>query len=54
MTESALTEINDKSIIVIIGGGPAGTSCAIKLKKQSQEKGIEPRIVVYEGKRFEN
>ncbi len=53
MTESALTEINDKSTIVIIGGGPAGASCAIKLKKLSQEKGINPRIIVYEGKRFE-
>lgn len=53
MTETALTEIKDKSTIVIIGGGPAGASCAIKLKKLSQEKGINPRIVVYEGKRFE-
>lgn len=53
MTESELTEISDKSTIVIIGGGPAGASCAIKLKKLSQDKGINPRIVVYEGKIFE-
>lgn len=53
MKEKALTEITDESTIVIIGGGPAGASCAIKLKKLSQEKGIYPRIVVYEGKRFE-
>jgi flavin-dependent dehydrogenase len=53
MTESPLTAITDKSTIVIIGGGPAGASCAIKLKRLSQEKGIDPRIVVYEGKRFE-
>jgi flavin-dependent dehydrogenase len=53
MTENTFTEISDKSTIVIIGGGPAGASCAIKLKKLSQEKGITPRIVVYEGKSFE-
>jgi flavin-dependent dehydrogenase len=53
MTEFALPEINNKSTIVVIGGGPAGASCAIKLKKLSQEKGVNPRIVVYEGKRFE-
>jgi flavin-dependent dehydrogenase len=53
MTESTLTTITDKSTIVIIGGGPSGASCAIKLKKLSQDKGLNPRIVVYEGKRFE-
>jgi flavin-dependent dehydrogenase len=53
MTETQLTGINDKSTVVIIGGGPAGASCAIKLKKLSQEKEIAPRIVVYEGKIFE-
>jgi flavin-dependent dehydrogenase len=53
MIEEALFKINTKSTIVIIGGGPAGASCAIKLKKLSQEKGIDPRIVIYEGKRFE-
>jgi flavin-dependent dehydrogenase len=53
MTESRFTEITDNSTIVIIGGGPAGASCAIKFKKQAQENGINPRIVVYEGKRFE-
>jgi flavin-dependent dehydrogenase len=53
MIASTFPEISDKSTIVIIGGGPAGASCAIKLKKLSQEKGITPRIVVYEGKSFE-
>lgn len=53
MSETMISGINDKSTIVIIGGGPAGASCAIKLKRLSQDKGIDPRIVVYEGKRFE-
>jgi len=45
--------LKDKDVVVIIGGGPAGTSCAIKLKKLSTQKGIHPEIYVYEGKRFE-
>lgn len=45
--------IGNESIIVIIGGGPAGSSCAIKLKKLCIQKNIHPRIVVYEGKRFD-
>lgn len=45
--------LKNKLIIVIIGGGPAGSSCAIKLKKLAEQKGIDPRIIVYEGKRFE-
>lgn len=45
--------IQDSSTVVIIGGGPAGSSCAIKLKKLARQKNINPRIVVYEGKRFE-
>lgn len=32
--------LKDKDVVVIIGGGPAGTSCAIKLKKLSTQKGI--------------
>lgn len=43
----------DKNVVVIIGGGPAGASCAIKLKKLSAQKGIHPEIYVYEGKRFD-
>lgn len=48
-----LSSLKDKDVVVIIGGGPAGTSCAIKLKKLSSQKGIHPKIYVYEGKRFE-
>jgi flavin-dependent dehydrogenase len=48
-----INPIKDNSVIVIIGGGPAGSSCAIRLKKLALQKGIKPRIVLYEGKRFE-
>ncbi len=45
--------LGDKKTIVIIGGGPAGSSCAIKLKKLCAQANINPRIIVYEGKLFE-
>jgi flavin-dependent dehydrogenase len=48
-----LNPLKDKDTAVIIGGGPAGTSCAIKLRKLAIQQGINPRIVIYEGKRFE-
>ncbi|MFB0566910.1 MAG: NAD(P)/FAD-dependent oxidoreductase [Candidatus Aminicenantaceae bacterium] len=55
-TSSALTilgPLNDKDVVVIIGAGPAGSSCAIKLKKLALQRKIAPRIIIYEGKRFE-
>lgn len=38
--------------VVIVGGGPGGTSCALKLLKISREMGKDVGIVLYEGKRF--
>ena len=49
----SLGPLGKHDVIVIIGGGPAGSSCAIKLKKMALQKGLEPRIIIYEGKRFE-
>jgi flavin-dependent dehydrogenase len=44
----------DQSIVVIIGCGPAGASCALKLRKLTARPGVPlPRIVVYEGKPLE-
>jgi flavin-dependent dehydrogenase len=48
-----LGPLKNNDVVVIIGGGPAGSSCAIKLKKLAAQRGINPRIIIYEGKRFE-
>lgn len=48
-----LGPLRNENVVVIVGGGPAGSSCAIKLKKLASQKGINPRIVIYEGKLFE-
>jgi flavin-dependent dehydrogenase len=50
--KSALGPLKNNDVVVIIGGGPAGSSCAIKLKKLAAQRGINPRIIIYEGKRF--
>jgi flavin-dependent dehydrogenase len=40
-------------VVVIIGGAPAGSGCAIRLIKQAHSRDIHPRVIIYEGKRFE-
>lgn len=45
--------LKDGDLVVIIGSGPAGSSCAIKLKMLALSKRIDLRILIYEGKRFE-
>ncbi len=53
--QSPLLKNSKKNLtIVIIGGGPAGSSCAIKLKRLAAFYRIQPRIILYEGKRFES
>ncbi len=49
----SLGPINSQSTVVIIGGGPAGSSCAIRLKRICAAHEVCPRIIVYEHKRFE-
>jgi len=39
--------------IVIIGGGPGGTACALALHKMATEKSLEIQITVLEGKEFD-
>src|SRR3990172_2854798 len=41
------------SVVAIVGGGPAGCSCAIKLRQLAEGKGIGLRVVLFEGKDFD-
>jgi len=43
----------DKKTIIVIGGGPAGTSFAIKLSQLVRNRPQPPRIFLYEGKPLE-
>ncbi|MDO9066160.1 MAG: hypothetical protein Q7U96_03650, partial [Chloroflexota bacterium] len=38
--------------VAIIGGGPAGASCAIALLNAAQTRGVKIEVVIYEGKDF--
>jgi flavin-dependent dehydrogenase len=40
------------SVVAIIGGGPAGCSCAIKLRQLAEERGINLQIILFERKDF--
>ncbi len=42
----------DGSKIAVIGGGPAGTSCAIKLLKESKKKNLKLKVILFEPKDF--
>jgi flavin-dependent dehydrogenase len=39
--------------IAVIGGGPAGASCAVRLLNRARASGIPIRVVIYEGKDFD-
>ena len=42
------------STVVIVGGGPGGSACAIALKNLAKEEGRQIRVILYEGKIFES
>jgi flavin-dependent dehydrogenase/ribosomal protein S18 acetylase RimI-like enzyme len=44
--------LRDGSTVVIIGGGPAGSACAIKLLQGARSRGLDLRVVIFEGKDF--
>jgi flavin-dependent dehydrogenase/ribosomal protein S18 acetylase RimI-like enzyme len=49
-TSNAL--LRDGSTVVIIGGGPAGAACAIKLLQGAREQHRALRVCIFEGKDF--
>lgn len=38
----------DEADVCIVGGGPAGLSCAIRLKQLAKEQGKEIRVCLFE------
>lgn len=44
--------LRDDARICVIGGGPAGASCALRLLQQATERGMNLRVHVYEPKQF--
>ena len=50
--EKPLT-LENGSTIAVIGGGPSGTCCAIKLLINAKNENKDIRVVIFEGKNFE-
>jgi flavin-dependent dehydrogenase/ribosomal protein S18 acetylase RimI-like enzyme len=44
--------LHDNSTVVIIGGGPGGAACAIKLLQGADARGLKLRVLIFEGKDF--
>ena len=44
--------LHDGSTVAIIGGGPGGSACAVKLLQEADARGLRLRVVIFEGKDF--
>lgn len=51
--ESSNLVLNRGSTVAIIGGGPSGSSCAIRLLARARVRGLPLRVVIFEGKDFD-
>jgi flavin-dependent dehydrogenase len=45
--------LTDGSTVAIIGGGPGGASCALRLLEKADREDMDIRVVIFEGKDFE-
>ena len=52
LKNKGLGPLEDGRTVVIIGGGPAGASCAITLSRLAKRRNIDLNVVLYEGKDF--
>src|SRR5215213_2666216 len=44
--------LRDGSRVAVIGGGPGGAACAIRLLQAARERGLDLRVTIYEPKQF--
>ncbi|HEV2801193.1 MAG TPA: FAD-dependent monooxygenase [Pyrinomonadaceae bacterium] len=44
--------LRDESRVVVIGGGPGGSACALRLLQEAKKRGMRLRVLIYEPKRF--
>src|SRR2546421_2983746 len=44
--------LRDDARVAIIGGGPGGASCALRLLQESKRRGMRLRVLLYEPKQF--
>ncbi|MFN2596674.1 MAG: NAD(P)/FAD-dependent oxidoreductase [Pyrinomonadaceae bacterium] len=44
--------LRDESRVCVVGGGPGGASCAIRLLQESRRRGLKLDVVIYEPKEF--
>ncbi|MFO0793552.1 MAG: hypothetical protein U0586_05755 [Candidatus Brocadiaceae bacterium] len=53
LRERELGTLKSGQTVVIIGGGPAGASCAIALKNLAKKRNMDIEVIIYELKDFE-